>query len=226
MARRYGLPLSALVAGLVGGLVAPKMPVVYAPERVPVTSTAAPETLWQQPPTQEPPAPAPAPLLDPASAARVARIEALTSGLIGSWRLVRMTPAPPARPPRQVSGLLLVSDHVLSLTLHANPEIVGKVVPGTRVQGGAHYWRIGPQETLETAAIIGHDNFLQDLALEPQFEPREWEVEIVGRVLLLRKRDGTRLEFERLDVQSFPPQAVRFIDAMRRGQDLDDLRGR
>jgi hypothetical protein len=48
----------------------------------------------------------------------------------------------------------------------------------------------------------------------------------VGRVLLLRKRDGTRLEFERLDVQSFPPQAVRFIDAMRRGQDLDDLRGR
>ena len=35
---------------------------------------------------------------------------------------------------------------------------------------------------------------------------------------------GTRLEFDRFDVSAFPPDAARFIDALRQGRDPDELR--
>jgi hypothetical protein len=216
MGRRIGLPLSALVAGLVGGFAAPKMSALYAPAASRVTS----ETSQQQP--QEEKAP---PAVDAATAAKNRRVEELSTGLVGAWRLTRMQPAAPVPAPRQVSGLLLVSDHILTITFHALPD-VNSLVQGTRIQAGAHYWRIGPRETLETAALLGHDNSKATLALEPQLEPREYNVDLTARNLVLSKPDGTRLEFERMDIQSFPPQAIRFIDAMREGRNLDDLRGR
>jgi hypothetical protein len=220
MGRRVGLPLSALVAGLVGGFAAPKLSAVYAPAAGGVTGARAVETAQQQPPQEKAP-----PTVDAATAAKNRRVEQLTTGLKGAWRLTRMQPAAPVPAPRQVSGLLFVSDHILTITFHALPD-ASTLVQGTRIQGGAHYWRIGPRETLETAALLGHDNFQATLSLEPQLEPREYVVDLTARNLVLSKRDGTRLEFERMDVQSFPPQAIRFIDAMREGRDLDDLRGR
>ncbi|MEZ5977531.1 MAG: hypothetical protein R3F34_04865 [Planctomycetota bacterium] len=163
-------------------------------------------------------------LVDPALRASAKRVEALTNGLKGAWRLVRFHPAAPAADPAQASGLLLVGDNILTIQLQTVPQQTTSRLPEPVVQVGAHYWRIGPLETLELASVTGFDNASGDVRFEPSLEPREYVPTIVGTRLVLAKPDGTRLEFDRFDVNSFPPQAIRFVEAMRAGRNLDDLR--
>lgn len=165
---------------------------------------------------------------DDAPRSRTARIAALTESFRGAWRLVSMQPAPPAAAYLQVNGVLLVDEHLLSLIAQARPDPVRTRRTQDVVQSGVYYWRIGPQLTLEMASVLGHHNASESGAIEgvPAFEPREYEISILGRRLVLSKRDGTRLEFDRFDVNAFPPEASRYIDALRTGRDLDELRDR
>jgi hypothetical protein len=219
-----GLPLAALVATALGALLGPRSGVVYAPGPGDVTPAAArsqEEPGGEQDGEPEDPTDA---IRDPVLRAKAKRVAALTASLPGAWRLTEMTPAPPAQPPVRVSGILVVTEHVLSLIAHgvSDASLTGE----TRelVQAGAHYWRIGTFETLEMAAVMGHDNFDGDLVAEPRLEPREYEISLMANRLTLSRRDGARLVFERFDVNSFPPEAARFVDALRSGRDPADLR--
>lgn len=161
---------------------------------------------------------------DPVMRAKAKRVAALTANLVGAWRMTEMTPTPPALPPVRSSGVLVVTEHVLSLIAHGVSDAALTDETRELVQAGAHYWRIGPLETLEMAAVMGHDNFDGDLVAEPRLEPREYEISLVANQLTLSRRDGARLVFERFDVRSFPPEAARFVDALRSGRDPADLR--
>jgi|GEM_PF-4441117 len=233
MHHRKLVSLAAVVAAsLLAGHFAPTARTVYAPGPAAVTAepwSAAPPSAAraaqdedadgdEADPTDE--------IRDPVLRAKAKRIAELSEKLVGGWRLVSMRQGSGADPFRQVGGVLLVGESLASLTIHGqlDPQRLGRT--GEVVQAGVHYWRIGQRETLEMATVLGHDNANEEGAVtrEPSLEPREYEVTILGSRLVLSKRDGTRLEFDRFDVSAFPPDAARFIDALRQGRDPDELR--
>lgn len=237
MHHRKRVSLAAvLAASLLGSLMVPTARTVYAPGPAGVTAgaadstggaaTAALATATASVQDDEETADPLDEIRDPVLRAKAKRIATLTEQLVGGWRLVSFQQASSVSNYRQVSGVLLVGESLATLTIHGqlDPARTGRT--GEVVQSGVHYWRIGQRETLEMATVLGHDNANDGgvLQREPNLEPREYEVRILGQRLVLSKRDGTRLEFDRFDVNAFPPEAVRFIDALRQGRDPDELR--
>lgn len=222
MLHRSRISLTAVTAvGLLGAILAPAVRPDYAPGAAAVTDEAAPTTRAGQDADEDQDEPA-----HGTAAARAKRIAALSEDFEGAWRLVSMRPPPPTPEYARVSGMLLVDEHVVSLIAHGDPNPNASGRTAQVVQSGFYYWRIGPRLTLEMAAILGHHNAGEEARIEgePQLEPREFEIAILGSRLVLSKRDGTRLEFDRFEVNGFPPEAARFIDALRAGRNLDDLR--
>lgn len=237
MHHRKLVSLTALAAAsLLAGLLGPTVAVVHAPGPGHATALATGLATTGAPihdagttahlqddeeadPTDE--------IRDPVLRAKAKRIAELAEKLQGGWRLVSMRGPSGEERYRQVGGVLLVGESLASLTIHGQLEPRGSLGERSEVvQSGVHFWRIGPRETLEMATVIGHDNANPEgeIVGEPRLEPREYEIAILGSRLVLSKRDGTRIEFDRFDVSAFPPEASRFIDALRQGRDLDELR--
>ncbi len=148
---------------------------------------------------------------------RVDPFDAIREGLRGYWRLTRFIHPSNDNDRYDVRGFLAVDEVYLTFIVHAVP-LSGSLFTDNSIllQGGAHHWRINTEGVLQTSAVISHTNFAGTMQLEPNYTPREFQMELAGDALNLTRSDGAILSFERIAPTPFPQAAVEIIDAARR----------
>jgi len=148
---------------------------------------------------------------------RVDPLDAVREGLQGYWRLTRFIHPANDTDRYDVRGFLSVDEIYLTFIVHAVP-LSGSFFTNnaTLLQGGVHHWRINTEAVLQTSAVISHTNFGGPMQLEPNYTPREFQIDLVGDALTLTRSDGGILSFERIAATPFPQAAVEIIETARK----------
>lgn len=150
---------------------------------------------------------------------RVDPFEQLKTDLVGYWRLMRFQHPTNNIDNYEVRGFLSVDDVYLTFLVHATPLSAGLFTSTEPlIQAGVHHWQINTDGILQTSAVISHTNFDGPLQFEPNFTPREFQVNLGGADLTLTRPDGATLLFERITPTGFPQAAVDQIEAERRNK--------
>lgn len=148
---------------------------------------------------------------------RVDPLDTVREGLQGYWRLTRFLHPANDTDRYDVRGFLSVDEIYLTFIVHAVP-LSGSFFTNnaTLLQGGVHHWRVSSEGVLQTSAVISHTNFGGPMQLEPNYTPREFQVDLVGDTLTLTRSDGGILAFERIAATPFPQAAIEIIETARK----------
>ena len=147
--------------------------------------------------------------------------ERLEQAIEGTWLLQRFDPADVVVNPANVQGMAIFREGFLSLNVMAQsfaPEFLGDGLQ-LFVQGGGHRYRINEYLELQTAAVLGFQNFDHEdlMTVETAGTPREYRLEIDqdGATMRMTRPDGTMLTWSRLTESAFPTASSDYLDRTR-----------
>lgn len=148
---------------------------------------------------------------------RVDPLDATREALQDYWRLTRFIHPTNDIDRYDVRGFLWADPIYMTFMVHAVP-LSGNFFTDNSIlmQGGVHHWRINTEGVLQTSAVISHTNFVGYMQLEPNYTPREFQIDLVGDSLTLTRSDGGILTFERITPTPFPQAAIEIIDTARK----------
>ena len=115
---------------------------------------------------------------------------------------------------------MVVSDGVMALTIHATAPAYINVTADRLVQSGLYYWRLSDDLRFETACLMAHSNMDGGpLTIEGPFVPSIFEIDMLSENdLMLVRRDGSRLTFQRMQADLFPLEAQKMVDLLKSGK--------
>ena len=144
-------------------------------------------------------------------------LDATREALQDYWRLTRFIHPTNDIDRYDVRGFLWADPVYMTFMVHAVP-LSGNFFTDNSIlmQGGVHHWRINTEGVLQTSAVISHTNFVGYMQLEPNYTPREFQIDLVGDSLTLTRSDGGILTFERITPTPFPQAAIEIIDTARK----------
>ena len=146
--------------------------------------------------------------------------EKLLEQLPGAWQLLEFDHIAKDRGESTVLGAMIVTDGLMSLTIHATaPEFIN-VTADRLVQSGIYYWRISEDLRFESSSLMAHSNMDGGpLTIEAPFVPSIFEIDMLTpNDLMLIRRDGSRLMFRRMDSELFPLEAQKMVELLKSGK--------
>lgn len=150
--------------------------------------------------------------------------ERLEEAVQGTWMLQQYNPAEAVFDPENVRGVAIFREGFLSVTIMAQtfrPEFLGD---GGQlwVQGGSYRYRISEFLELQTATIVGFDNYedVDEMEVELEGAAREYrlDVEADGATLRMTAENGAELIWSRLTESALPEETIDVLDATRGGR--------
>lgn len=141
--------------------------------------------------------------------------------LIGTWTLMNFVHPTEVMESESIRGYLTITEGFLSMIIHARPTLgVNETAfPDHLAQAGLHRWRMGDDDIMQLASVMGHSNFGPELQWEKPNEPREFIVELKKEVLTLTRADYSVLSFRRITSAEFPLAALKRMNEIRGGGD-------
>ena len=149
-------------------------------------------------------------------ALREKEVARITDAIEGTWQLLRYDDPALAIAPDDVRGYAIFRDGYMSLTLQAQRQ-AHSVLGGPYVfpfQATIQQYRIEPEAMLLTSNLIGLGDFGGSIDAEPPGTPHRFDVEVGDKGLVLKRRNGGRLIFQRMEPNAaFPKKAQDKIQA-------------
>jgi len=142
----------------------------------------------------------------------------------GVWLLTSFEPRDRVVDPRDVRGYASFQDGFMTLLLQGRgldpTAFIARSPTYFAVEAGLHRFRISPELTLQTAAVMGYTNANDEgvLAFDRSGATREYTISVEDGELTLTRSRSSRFTFRRLPGGAeFPIEAIQAIERGRMG---------